>query len=95
MQVSLQRALQGPALLPRDYSRSRLPLRLSPLPQHFSRVAGRPAWGYVSSRDVRPLPPFALWPAFPASDYYGGSDAVQVSLPDCWEHLFQDSLSRS
>src|SRR5215467_2541201 len=25
------------------------------------------------------LPPFALWPAFPASDYYGGSVAVGVA----------------
>jgi len=29
-----------------------------------------------------PLPPFALWSAFPTSDYYGGSDAAQVSPPD-------------
>src|SRR5262249_42291528 len=38
------------------------------------------------------LPPFALWSAFPASDYYGGSDAPEVSLPDCWGHLFHGSL---
>src|SRR5262245_61452145 len=25
------------------------------------------------------LPPFAMWPAFPASDYYGGSVAMGVS----------------
>jgi hypothetical protein len=31
-----------------------------------------------------PLPPFALWPVFPTSDYYGGSDAVQASSADCW-----------
>ena len=36
-----------------------------------------------------------MWPAFPASDYYGRSDAPQVPLPDCWEHPFQGSLSRS
>jgi hypothetical protein len=36
-----------------------------------------------------------MWPAFPTSDYYGGSDASHVSLPDCWEHLFQGSLPRS
>jgi hypothetical protein len=28
------------------------------------------------------LVPFALWPAFPAADYYGTSDAVRVSPPD-------------
>jgi hypothetical protein len=25
------------------------------------------------------LPPFAMWPAFPTSDYYGGSVAVGVA----------------
>src|SRR5687767_14351241 len=25
------------------------------------------------------LPPFAMWPAFPAPDYYGGSDAVGLA----------------
>jgi hypothetical protein len=30
-----------------------------------------------------PLPPFALWPAFPASDYYGGSDSSHRSSGDC------------
>jgi len=29
--------------------------------------------------DPVPLPPFALEPAFPAADYYGGSVAVRVS----------------
>jgi hypothetical protein len=26
--------------------------------------------------------PFALWPVFPTSDYYGTTDATQVSPPD-------------
>jgi len=44
--------------------------------------------GYILPNSVNPprnpdeLPPFALWPAFPASDYYGGSDTTQVSPPD-------------
>jgi len=46
-------------------------------------------------RDDSPLVPFALWTAFPSSDYYGTTDAAHVSLPDCWEHPFQGSLSRS
>jgi len=29
------------------------------------------------------LPPFAMWLAFPASDYYGGS----VAVPDIQRHL--------
>jgi hypothetical protein len=40
------------------------------------------------------LPPFALWPAFPASDYYGGSDAPFVSPADCWPP-YPRGLSRS
>jgi hypothetical protein len=32
---------------------------------------------------VDTLPSFALWLAFPTSDYYGGSDAIHVSLADC------------
>jgi hypothetical protein len=26
--------------------------------------------------------PFPLWPAFPTAEYYGTTDAAQVSLPD-------------
>jgi hypothetical protein len=40
------------------------------------------AFDYLCSDVPNKLPPFALWPAFPTSDYYGGSDAVQVSPPD-------------
>src|SRR5262249_39125801 len=40
------------------------------------------------------LPPFAVWPAFPAADYYDGSDAPQVSPADRWPPL-QRGLSRS
>src|SRR5262249_11229445 len=28
---------------------------------------------HSSSRSANSLPPFAMWPAFPTSDYYGGS----------------------
>src|SRR5947207_244732 len=38
--------------------------------------------GYLcSGRSIR-LPPFALWPAFPTSDYYGGTVTAQVSPAD-------------
>src|SRR5262249_40626805 len=57
----------------------------------FSHVGTRlPLLGYSEK-----LPPFALWSVFPTSDYYGGSDAPEVSLPDCWGHLFHGSLPRS
>ena len=42
------------------------------------------AFGYLCSGSPDRLPPFALWPAFPTSDYYGDSVAVghaPVSLP--------------
>jgi hypothetical protein len=65
-------------------------LCISPI---FMRTS--PLIGYLCSGTPDRLRPFARWPAFPASDYYGRSDAPQVSLPDCWEHPFQGSLSRS
>src|SRR5262249_40054634 len=82
MRLSLHPALQGLALLARGCPRVRLPLGLWPLPRHFSRVVGEPTRGYLSRGDVRPLPPLALWPAFPTSDYYGGSEPSQVSPVD-------------
>jgi hypothetical protein len=51
--------------------------------------------GYLCSGTPDRLLPFALWPAFPASDYYGSTDALQVSLPDSREHPFQESFPRS
>jgi len=38
------------------------------------------------------LPPFAMWPAFPASDYYDGSvpmgvAPVRESRIPCWSHV--------
>jgi hypothetical protein len=42
-----------------------------------------PLIGYLCIGNHNRLPPFALWLAFPASDYYGGSDAIHVSLADC------------
>jgi hypothetical protein len=94
VQVSLQRALRGLALLPRDYPRGRLPLRLSPLPQHFSRVAGRPAWDYLGFQGcqapaaLRPVAGFPgprlLWRLRRPPGFTGG-----LSPP------FQGSLSRS
>lgn len=35
------------------------------------------ALGVMDPRNPNKLPPFAMWPAFPASDYYGGSDSTQ------------------
>ena len=66
------------------------PVSPSPLSRRLHADSG--SW---LLRVALPLVPFALWPAFPASDYYGTSDAAQVSLPDCWGHLFQGSLSCS
>src|SRR5215210_7190515 len=43
-----------------------------------------PAWNQTT------LPPFALWPAFPASDYYGGS--VAVGLAPRRRSRFPDAL---
>ena len=65
-------------------------LCISPM---FMRTS--PLIGYLCSGNPDRLRPFAMWPALPASDYYSRSDAPQVSLPDCWEHPFQGSLSRS
>src|SRR5262245_31374424 len=50
--------------------------------------------GLMVLRVALPLPPFALWPAFPTSDYYGGSDAAEVSPVDRWPP-FHSSLPRS
>ena len=87
--ISLRPALQGSAFLAHDYSWVRIPSGLA-------RSCGNFMPHPVSSfRVALPLVPFALWPAFPASDYYGTTDASQVSLPDCWGHLFQGSLPRS
>jgi hypothetical protein len=79
---------------------ARLPLGLATeQPLHFADVDGHGstilALGYLCSGWIDGLPPFALWPAFPAPDYYGGTDALQVSLPDCWGHPFQEGLPRS
>jgi len=48
----------------------------------------------IRTRNSDELPPFALWPAFPTSDYYGGSDAAEVSPADRWPP-FHSSLPRS
>jgi hypothetical protein len=44
--------------------------------------------GYLCSGNPDRLPPFPVWPAFPASEYYGGSDAPEVSPADCWPIRF-------
>jgi hypothetical protein len=56
-------------------------------PLHFTDVHGYSsatlASGYLGSDPPDRLPPFAMRPAFPASDYYGGSDAPFVSPAGC------------
>jgi hypothetical protein len=42
------------------------------------------ALGYLCSGTPDRLRPFALGPAFPTPDYYGRSDAPEVSPADCW-----------
>jgi hypothetical protein len=74
-----------PALPPGPY-----PVSSSPLSRQLHAESGLRLLRVASS-----LVPFALWPALPASDYYGTTDAAQVSLPDCWGHPFQGSLPRS
>jgi hypothetical protein len=52
---------------------------------HFADIHGYDSAflvGYLCSDISDKLPPFALWPVFPSSDYYGGSDAIQVSPPN-------------
>src|SRR4051794_13166254 len=83
-------AFQGPAFLARDCPRVRIPFAFA---RYSSKHSCRT--GLATTRDAFPLPPFALWPAFPTSDYYGGTDATQVSLPDCRGHPFQGGLPRS
>jgi hypothetical protein len=39
------------------------------------------ALGVMDPRNSNKLPPFAMWPVFPASDYYGGSDAAHGHWP--------------
>jgi hypothetical protein len=72
---------------------ARLPFGLrTEQPLHFTDIHGYDsatlAPGYLCSGTPDRLPPFALWPALPASDYYGGSDAPEVSLADCGPFRF-------
>ena len=64
------------ALLVLSVPQAELPLPFADVHENFI-----PRWHpATSAREVSGrLPPFALWPAFPTSDYYGGSDAPQVS----------------
>jgi hypothetical protein len=52
-------------------------------PWHFADIHGYGSatltFGYLCIDTPDRLPPFALWPAFPTSDYYGGSDALANS----------------
>jgi hypothetical protein len=59
---------------PRLLPGSSPPSPFAPYPELLldRRLSGR---GYLGSGGIQPLPPFALWPAFPTPDYYGGTDA--------------------
>ena len=82
--------LLGPALSPQESILLRLRTKCSCL---SGTGIGGTDWAKPT---VPSFLPNASWrtTAFPSSDYYDDSDASQVSLPDCWEHLFQGSLSR-
>jgi hypothetical protein len=87
--ISPHPALQGSSLLAENYFSVRT---LSGFDHH--------QLNFISFRSNSlqyefPLVPFAMWTARPPSDYYGTTDAAHVSLPDCWEHLYQGSLPRS
>jgi hypothetical protein len=55
------------------------PGRRSPVSPQLSGAS----W-LVASQGVALLASFALWPAFPTSDYYDASDADRASAADCW-----------
>jgi hypothetical protein len=76
--LSWHPAFQGPAFLARDYHGS-----VSCFDFAFIVLTSKDS-GYCLIQGAFPLPPFALWPAFPTSDYYEGSDSAQVSTADCW-----------
>ena len=77
VRLSPHRALQRSAFLLQDYSQIRHPVGFHLLRhQHFRGLQ------LVASGTVDLLVPFALGPAFPAADYYGTSDAAQVSPPE-------------
>src|SRR5262249_26884724 len=77
VRLSPHRALQRPTFLLQDYSQIRHPVGFHLLRhQHFRGLR------LVASGIVDLLVPFALGPAFPAADYYGTSDAAQVSPPE-------------
>ena len=53
-----------------------------------------PLIDYLCFRRTNKLSPFAMWPAFPTSDYYDDTDAPHVSPPG-YRLRFVGSLSRS
>src|SRR5262245_33790207 len=74
--VSPHTALPLPVILSLRLTHRLSFLCISPM---FMRTS--PLIGYLCSGTPDRLPPFAMWPAFPASDYYGGSDAPRFHRP--------------
>jgi hypothetical protein len=82
----------------------RFPLGLhTEQPLHFTDIhdygSVMLASGYMGRDLPDRLPPFARWPAFPASDYSGGSDADQghwraarLGIPRPASHVHDDGL---
>ena len=64
-------------------------------PLHFADIHGYDSatWllGYFCLGPSDELPPFPLWPAFPTSEYYGGSDAQH----DPWQTACLDIPCRA
>jgi hypothetical protein len=63
---------------PRELLPGLSPVRRSPVSPQLHGAS----W-LVALQGVALLVPFAMWPAFPASDYYGTSDANRASTADC------------
>ena len=70
---------------------------------HFADIHGYHsatlALGYLCLGPSDELPPFPLWPAFPTSEYYGGSDAQHdpwqtacLDIPCRASHVHADGL---
>jgi hypothetical protein len=83
---------------------ARLPLGLhTEQSLHFADIHGYGSAmltsGYVCRDLPDRLPPFAMWPVLPTSDYYGGSDAgrrhwraARLGIPRPASHVHDDGL---
>ena len=78
LQLSKHPALQGSSLLPGRYRPVRTPLMFGFQRLNFIRL--QPCYLRADS----PLASFAMWTAFPPSDYYEASDSSHRSTGDCY-----------